>query len=70
MECSDIKEDLQEIKELLVEILSKEKSSRGTRKKRAPSKYNLFIGKCMKEDGKDMKSCALEYKKNKEIGLE
>ena len=70
MECPDIKEDLQEIKELLLEILSKEKSSGGARKKRAPSKYNLFIGKCMKEDGKDMKSCALEYKQKKELGLE
>jgi len=37
------------------------------RKKRAPSKYNLFIGNCMKQD-KSMKTCAAEYKKQKAGG--
>jgi len=34
------------------------------KKKRAPSAYNLFIGKCMKE-GKPMAQCAVEYKQQK-----
>ena len=33
----------------------------GRRAKRAPSPYNLFTGKCMKE-GRSMKECALEWK--------
>ena len=33
-------------------------------KKRAPSAYNLFIGKCMKE-GKPMKACAVEWRGKK-----
>ena len=36
-----------------------------TRKKRAPSAYNLFIGQCMKQPGKDMRTCAKEYKAQK-----
>lgn len=38
------------------------------KKKRKPSKYNLFIGDCMRGGGKDMKSCAVDYKKKKEAG--
>ena len=68
-ECVNLRQDLQEIKDLLLEILAKEEASGKTRKKRSPSKYNIFIGKCMKE-GKGMKQCALEYKKKKELGLE
>jgi thiol-disulfide isomerase/thioredoxin len=36
-------------------------TSVGTKKKRKPSKYNIFIGECMR-GGKDMKTCAAEYK--------
>ena len=32
--------------------------------KRAPSKYNIFMGKCMR-DGKNMKECAKEYRSEK-----
>lgn len=35
------------------------------KKKRKPSKYNLFIGSCMRGGGKTMKECAAEYKKQK-----
>lgn len=46
---------------------------RKTKTKRAPSEYNLFIGKCMKEAGikkfseapQKMRSCVLEWKKTK-----
>ena len=38
--------------------------SQSQKKKRRPSEYNIFMGKCMK-DGKDMKTCAVEYKKSK-----
>lgn len=46
---------------------------RGTRKKRAPSAYNVFIGKCMKakkikkfgEASGAMKACATEWRKIK-----
>lgn len=34
------------------------------KKKRAPSKYNIFIGDCMRA-GNDMKTCADKYKANK-----
>jgi hypothetical protein len=44
----------------------RESGGSGTgRKKRAPSKYNLFTGKCMKT-GKGMKDCAAEWKAQKE----
>ena len=36
----------------------------GKKKKRKPSEYNIFIGKCM-HGGKDMKTCAAEYKEEK-----
>ena len=32
--------------------------------KRALSKYNIFMGKCMR-DGKNMKACAKEYREDK-----
>jgi len=35
------------------------------KKKRKPSAYNQFIGQCMKQ-GKDMKTCATEYKRSKQ----
>lgn len=49
------------------------RSSGAPKTKRAPSKYNLFIGECMrarKPDGRAgatqaMKECAVEWKRNK-----
>ena len=38
---------------------------RGTGEKRAPSRYNLFVGSCMKE-GKDMKTCAAKWTAEKQ----
>ncbi len=38
-----------------------EPSAKPARKKREPSEYNKHIGRCMK-DGKDMRTCAAEYK--------
>ena len=32
--------------------------------KRTPSKYNIFMGKCMR-GGNNMKECAKEYRRNK-----
>jgi len=37
------------------------------KKKRAPSKYNIFIGNCIKQE-KSMKTCAGEYKKQRAGG--
>lgn len=33
------------------------------KQKRKPSAYNIHIGTCMKQEGKDMKTCAAEYKR-------
>ena len=59
--CDEIREMLAEIKALLVSEIG------SIRRKRKPSAYNIFIGQCMKE-GKNMKECALEYKKLKSEG--
>jgi len=60
--------DLQSVLERLdkLEILINSLIENGTkqRKKRKPSAYNQFIGQCMKQ-GKDMKTCATEYKRSK-----
>ena len=42
----------EEVKRLFDEEVIKLKTQATTRKKRAPSEYNIFIGKCMKGDGK------------------
>jgi len=64
--CEDIKGIVREIvKELFDEKLAKLTTQVKTRTKRAPSAYNIFIGKCMKGDGKTMKQCAVDYKKQK-----
>jgi len=62
-DCADIAGKLDEIIEMLMLLNTTKK-----RKKRKPSKYNIFIGSCMKEDGKDMKQCAKEYDKTKNGG--
>lgn len=62
--CEDMRTIVkEEVKKLFDDEIIKLKTT--SRKKRAPSKYNIFIGKCMKEDGKTMKICAAEYKKEK-----
>lgn len=63
--CEDIRTMIkEEVKKLFDAEVIKLKTT--SRKKRAPSAYNIFIGKCMKEDSKTMKICAAEYKKKKE----
>lgn len=42
-----------------------DKNNGNNKKKRAPSKYNLFIGDCMKEDGMDMKACVKRWNEEK-----
>ncbi len=34
--------------------------------KRPPSAYNVFMGRCMKEKGQNMSSCAATYREEKE----
>ena len=68
--CEDVKKIIKatvgEIFDQKVEELKKIMSpTKGKRAKRAPSKYNIFIGECMKGDGKTMKQCAADYKKKK-----
>ena len=62
--CEDIKKIIKEEFGKAVEELKATRPA-GRRAKRAPSKDNIFIGKCMKQDGKNMKICAAEYKKEK-----
>jgi len=61
IELNTILEKLDTILNMLAEL----EVGKKTRKKRKPSKYNIFIGKCMKE-GKGMKECAAEYKRRKQ----
>lgn len=64
--CDDIKKIVKEIvTELFNERLVKTVTEMKTKKKRAPSQYNIFIGNCMKQDGKNMKTCAAEYRHQK-----
>ena len=64
--CENIKTIVKEIvKEIFDEQLDKLKTQVKTRTKRAPSAYNISIGKCMKGGGKTLKACAVEYKKQK-----
>ena len=62
-------------KEMLEEIIDKKLQEKlqnlntgennGTKKKRAPSEYNIFIGECMKEPGNDMKACVAKWNEKK-----
>lgn len=64
--CDDIKKIVKEIvTELFNERLVKTVTEMKQRKKRAPSQYNIFIGGCMKQPGKNMKTCASEYRQHK-----
>ena len=64
--CEDVKKLVAELfEEKLEEIKTYTKETTiQKRKKRVPSAYNIFIGKCMK-DNKTMKECASLYKKKK-----
>jgi len=66
--CEDVrsivKEEIEKIFDAKVDEL-KGFAKSGKRAKRKPSQYNIFIGKCMKEDNKTMKQCAKEYKEKK-----
>ena len=64
---TQIKELMAKLDDLHV-LFEKKRTSPTTGKKRRPSKYNLFIGKCMKGTGKTMKQCASEYKAAKAAG--
>ncbi len=63
--CSELTEKLDMIIEELNIIEERMSSTKKTRKKRAPSIYNIFMGECLRE-GKTMKNCAGEYRKEKE----
>lgn len=68
--CEDIKEIVrdivkEEVKKLFDEEVIHLKTESKKRTKRAPSKYNLFIGDCMKGGGKTMKECTLLWKEKK-----
>lgn len=63
-DCGLILERLERIERILLEIMEGQSKIKA-RKKRKPSAYNEFIGRCMKE-GKDMKACAAEYKRSKQ----
>lgn len=72
-ECS-CEELSRKIEELTEEIESLKSRGGGGRAKRAPSAYNEFMGKCVKEKGKGgdhqgkFKDCAAEYRKKKAAG--
>lgn len=59
--CQEIERMMQDF---LADIQSMIGGKRGSGKKRAPSKYNLFIGSCMKE-GNSMKECSTKWKEQK-----
>lgn len=60
--CEDIKKI---VKEIVTEVFQQRMAEVKTKKKRAPSKYNLFVGTCMKQPGENMKTCAAKYKAQK-----
>lgn len=61
--------ELTEMRKSAIACVQSSKSSTDEpKKKRKPSKYNIFIGNCMRGGGKDMKTCAVDYKKEKEAG--
>jgi hypothetical protein len=69
--CDEIRQMVKEIvNEIFNERLVKLTTEMKTKRKRKPSSYNLFVGKCMKEPGKNMKVCASEYRKIKEKGVD
>lgn len=65
-----LKTKMDEISEKLDEVTTKAASAPRAKSggKRKPSKYNLFIKKCMKGTGKPMATCAAEYKTAKADG--
>lgn len=65
-----LREKMDELSEKIDELSTKAASTPRARSsgKRKPSKYNLFIKKCMKGTGKPMATCAAEYKTAKADG--
>ena len=61
---SDDDPKIKEYEELVEQInICKHVSSTSEKKvKRKPSKYNIFIGDCMRGGGKGMKECAADYR--------
>ncbi len=55
---------IDELKEIMSEVIDDKLNTK--KKKRKPSKYNIFIGKCMKESDTDMKICSQRYQELKE----
>lgn len=49
-----------------VNVCNHVSSADGKKGKRKPSKYNVFIGNCMRGGGKGMKECAADYREQKE----
>lgn len=65
-DCEDIRKIVKEIvNEIFNERLVKLTTEMKTRRKRAPSAYNIFIGTCMKQSGENMKTCSAKYKQQK-----
>ena len=66
--CEDVRKIVKEIvKEEFTKAVEELKATRPSGKqrvKRAPSKYNIFMGECVKEGG-DFRSCAKDWKKKK-----
>lgn len=65
-----LKEQIADLSEKVSELGSAaaSKTRRSSGKKRKPSKYNLFIKKCMKGTGRSMGDCAAAYKEAKADG--
>jgi len=64
--CEDIKTIIKQVvKEEFNKAVTELKKTRpGRRAKRAPSKYNIFMGECVKEGG-NFKTCAVKWKTKK-----
>jgi len=64
--CEEVKKIVKEvIKEEFNKAVEDLKATRpGKRTKRAPSKYNIFMGECVKKGG-NSKTCAVDWKKKK-----
>lgn len=62
VECELQYNEIVEKLDTILDLISDLKPGNGKKRvKRKASKYNIFIGTCMKE-GKNMKQCAVEYK--------
>jgi len=65
MDPEEFREILREELAVLVEDMKSLLQAKGARRgggKRKPSAYNMYVKECMGEQGKAMKTCAVEYK--------